>query len=517
MSEAKEAYDKRRKVNAAIYPRILTYVLIAYIPFFLFLNLLRLWGFGFSLEDMGIFNQVINNTLEGNILQTSIKYPYLENSSWLGFHFIILPIFLSLPFYAIYPHPETLSIIHVMLVSLTSIIIYRTCTKIKLGEQWACFWAVIYLFNPVTLYHALFSFQETSFATPLIALAFYFLLARNLKGLWVICSLLILTKEHYGLTAGAFGLSWWLYHKNLKQGFILAAIGGISFLIVIFVIMPYFSPYNAHFMLAEQSDGGNYGRYQWLSKPASEVISLMPGKIINSQNLLYISGLLLPVLFLSLGACILLLPIAPDIIVTLLSDFAPQKAIFYYYSASLIAPLIFAAAVTLSKFKARRKIAGVIIILHIIYFFLVMIIPFSKISLLTNPGMDWSYGKLYQDAAATIPEDKWIVADDLSSMPLSSRRRIMSSLLGSYEKADYIFLRISPYRVAPVNDTANKGALLAAQDLLSHADWELEYWKYPYVIFKRGTVDKYDPAELQKVVEYYLDLKKTKTELQLTR
>lgn len=503
----------KKAEEASAYSRILVYVLMLYFPFFLLMNLLRLWGFGFSIEDLGVFQQIVANTAHGDFFHNSIKYPYIEDGHWLGIHFIALPIILTVPIYLLFPCPEVFSFIHIFLVCATSVIVYKTCRKINLSADWACFWALIYLFNPMTLYHAMFSYQDASFSTPLIALGFYFLLTRKLLWLWIIAISLVLTKEHYGLTVGGFGLLWWAYHKNFKQGFALSAFGGISFLLVLFVIMPYFSPYGEHYMLSTNSEDHSYVRYQWLRGPFLEVLSLFPEKLFTIFNARYLLGLLLPLVFLPLGMFVFILPLAPDIILTLISEYKQQKMPFYYYSAPLIPPLIIMSAITLSRFKSKKKMAGTVAVSTAIFCFMVMSIPVSKIGLLTNPGMDWNYGKLYQDAVAQIPEDAWLISDTLSSLPITSRKRVFGLIPEAYEKANYALLRVSPYHFSIVNSSGNEAALVVSQAFLAQKNWGLIYWKYPYAVFKRNAVSTADTADLKRVTDYYLKLQKGKGRL----
>lgn len=500
----KGKYQKKQDTRD-IYGRALIYVLLVYVPFFTLLNLLRLWGFGFGIGDLGVFNQIIHNTAEGNFFQTSLKYPYSAEGNWLGFHFMILPIIFAAAFYYIFPHIEVLSFLHVALVSFTAIVIYKTCLKLNLSAAWSFFWAVIYLSNLMTLYHALFSFQEASFAVLLMALGFYFTISKNFKALAICCLLLILTKEQYGLTCTGFGILWALYHNEYKRGAAMAAFGIFTFIAVMFFIIPYYSPYDAHFMLAKGADTANYARYIWLTNPPLEVIKLLPEKIFNLMNGRYMLGLLLPLLLLPLGAIILLLPIAPDIAITLLSDSPHQKLYIYYYSAPLMPALIIAAAITLNKIKLRRNVAVLMLLANLIVAVMVLKTPVGKLGYFTDGGMDWSYGVQFKEALQNIPEDKWLLVEEFSAVPASARRLISTIEPETLKKADYTLIRISPYKFTPFNNFADDAHLILAKHLLKQDDWGLAYWKYPYAVFKRNATDNASRYELEEILKRYSD------------
>lgn len=500
---SKKLYKKKDLKKTAVHQRILIYCLLVYIPFFILLNLLRLWGFGFALSDLGVFAQSIHNTAQGNFFQTSIKYPFHPDSNWLAFHFMPLPILFGAMFYYVFPHIETLSFIHVTLVSLTAFVVYRTCLKLGLNSAWSLFWAIIYLTNVMTIYHVLFSYEEATFAVPLFALATYFVISRNLSGLLACCLLLALTKEQYGLTIGGFGLLWALYHKSYRQGLLIAFGGGIIFLLVMLVIIPELSPYQTHFMLSQDSDTYNYSRYRWLMESPPEVLAAVPGKIFNIMNGRYILGLLLPLLLLPLGAIIFLLPILPDIIITILSTGNQQKLYIYYYSAPLVPVLITASAITLNKFKRKRNIAGLLLTANIICVVLALKNPVSKLSYLADPGMDWAYGLQFQKALSSVPEDAWLIVDEQSAAMASTRRRISPIEQETVHKADYALVRLSPYKYGPFNDFAENDALILAEFIKKTNEWGLVYWQYPYAIFKRGSSDIVTPDAMNSVIEKY--------------
>ncbi len=491
------------------YARLLGYVIFLYFLVFTGLDLIRLWGFGYSMEDIGIFRQVIWNTLNGNWFQTSMKYPFEENVHWLGFHFSILTIVLCLPFYALFPYAETLVVIHVSVVAATAFLVYRTLLLLEIDARQSFIWSVVYLLNPITLYHAMFSLQEITFATPMIILGIIFTLKKNFPALVILCLVFLITKEHYGLTVSGFGLMWWYMHRSAKQGLSLTIAGLAGFVVVIFYIVPHFSPYDAHYMLADDSDSSNYGRYQWLKQPLPEVLSVLPEKIFGYNNIVLIVGLLLLFCFLPLGGLFFCLPLAADLITIILSGFAHQKSITYYYSAPFIPVLAIASAYTLKKITRKSSILakvlrnGVLLIM-IIFIPLTMKLPVKKLSLLTDEGMDWAISERFLDLVDTVPADKMLYVDQNTGAYITGRRKIARMEFFDMYKADYVLLRISPYMYAPVNTIENQLPLEAALRLAGMVNWGLVYWEYPYAMFRRGAEHTADVKAMREEIAYYI-------------
>lgn len=474
------------------YARFLFYFVVLYAAIMIAHDFARLWGFGFGIDDIGIYHQVIWNTANGDWFQTSIKYPYLENSNWLGFHFAILPIILALPFYKIYPALEVLTPLHVVLVSSTAFIIYKICRKFELKGRTAFLWSVIYLINPITIFHAMFSYQETSISVFLTALAIYFVVSKNYRWLIVTCFLLLIDKEHHGTTVFGLGLLWGWYNKSWRGALFLCALGTITFFLIIFVIMPELSPYKQHFMLATDKVlmSSSYDRYQWLRGSFDQILEKAPEVIFSSDNITLVLSVVCLFALMPLFSLFFLFPVAGEFLLIILSNSSIPKQMNLYYSAPFIAPLVIAAAFTLRKFsltmpKVSRWIMANIIFLTLVGASQPLYLTISKINFISKNQINWSIDKDFQEVISKIPVDKVLMTDQATGYLLSGRRNIKLYDSSQINKADYTLLKVSGFDFSPASKMQNTYSLAVATQLMQSKNWGIIYWKYPYVIYMR--------------------------------
>jgi len=82
--------------------KIVALGIIIYIALFGFLSLWKYFNFHYNALDLAIINQAFYNSTLGNFFASSIHPP-----TYLGDHFTPI-LFLLLPFYFLWPRPETL-------------------------------------------------------------------------------------------------------------------------------------------------------------------------------------------------------------------------------------------------------------------------------------------------------------------------------------------------------------------------------------------------------------------------
>ena len=489
--------------------RSLIYVLIFFFIIFTGLNLLRLWGFGFAISDFGLFRQLIWNMPEGRPFQYTAAYPYKEGVNYLGYyHFSIIPVIAALPFYALLPFPETLCVMHILLICLPAPVIYKTCLRLACQAREAFLWSLLYLFNPITLHHALFSYSEMSYAPGLMALALYFIITGRLGGLIITSVLLSMVKEHYSISMLGFGIIWGWYHKSWKQGFLLGLAGLILSAMILGVIMPGLRDYTGHVMMADPGAGGDismFKRYQWLAAPPWEVITALPDKLANKANLKFLYALFMPLIFLPFfKGRIFLLAAASDFLAIMLSDFPIQKSINLNYPVAIIPVLIIASCYSLKHFKSfkvSRCAFALLSLAALIFAVNVMYSPVVRLSLLNDPHMDWATGKDFNEAAAHLPKDAKVIADEASATLLAERKYISGYNQDALDRVDYIFIRLNAERYYFINYQNLSNDYFSALNLIKSPGWGVVYWHYPYVIFKKDAADIPAVSDLVKYLQ----------------
>lgn len=506
--------------------RYLAYFMLIYFAFFMAMDLIRLWGFGYHVVDFGNFHQQIWNAANGDWFDTSIVAPFDENGSRLGIHFSVLVNVVSAPIYYIFSSPETLIFMHVFACTIAAVPVYRAVSAIGASHRESAFWAFIFLINPMSLYHAMFSLQDVSFAVPIIAFAMWAVLAKRFSWLLVCCALLVLAKEHYGVAVFGFGLLWAYRHKELKKGLPLAALGLVAFYVVVFVLMPLFSPTDSHVMLSDELLHEDFQRYQWMKLPMDELVNIVPQILFNQYNYSYLITILLPFLFLPVFAIPLILPVAGDIALSLLSTFLLQKMINFYYTAALAA--IFAIAscyvcmwISKKSLRLKKAIILAILIINCYSAYEVLSYPITKYSaLLVNGNMDWSYGDDFAELKRQIPSNAKLSAFGAEGSMLADRRFITDAAVGGLQASDMLVIRLNPlkanFAISKDLEDESSGAsykdyvrsldekflnrLRIVKGLLEDEEWGVRYWSFPWIVFERGSEDKFSTEEITKEI-----------------
>src|SRR5438270_931094 len=113
------------------------------------LSLARYYGYASCVLDLGVFDQVFWSMLHRGAPLSTLNPPYIERQ-WFGFHFSPA-LYLLLPIYALFPHPETLLILNIVLITSTAIPVYLIARHWTFPAWMAACWAFAVLINPFTL------------------------------------------------------------------------------------------------------------------------------------------------------------------------------------------------------------------------------------------------------------------------------------------------------------------------------------------------------------------------------
>jgi uncharacterized membrane protein len=318
-------------------------------------------AFNSKAYDLGLHAQVWWNTSQGRFFAGSV-----EVDNYLGDH--VSPIILPLaPLYRLWPDARLLLVLQAAALAVGAWPLALLARR-RLLPHWpqgahlaALLLAGIYLSYPALGFVNRFEFHEEVFAVPLLLLAFWALEARRLGVMSLALLLALLTKEEVGLTVAAFGLwAWWrgrsapaaargsdpqtmpARDRALQgAGLLWAALGLAWSLVALFVLIP-------HFRGAESD---TLARYAWLGSGPADILAgalRNPGRIAGHllgepRRIWMLVKFLLPLGFLPLlsPAALLLLP---TLAINWLAGNLYQASIYFHY-ATLMIPLVFAAAV----------------------------------------------------------------------------------------------------------------------------------------------------------------------------
>ncbi len=278
---------------------ILSFAIIAFILISFALQFIKYRLFLYNGLDLAIFNNLFYNLTHSRGFFSSI-----QAHSYLADHFPPL-LFVFWPFYKIFNHPLTLLLLQTIILSLTSLIIYKLAQiffALKISRQnsltkkLSLIFALFWLINPLVWNINFYEFHILILLLPLLftALIFYF---KNNFFLFSLFSLLTcLVREDAALLVFALGIIAWFDKKPKKFIFTPLIISFLYFLTAVFIISLF------------SADGFRFtAYYHWLGNTpltALENIFRQPqlwlAHILNLSNLNMLVGLLFPFLFLPL-------------------------------------------------------------------------------------------------------------------------------------------------------------------------------------------------------------------------
>lgn len=456
--------------------------------------LTRIYAYKASLLDIGLFDQLLWNLQHTGAPVTTATLPFTPQH-WLGFHFSPL-LFALLPFYALWPHMELFQVVQSLCFGLAGIPLFFAITSLGVSRAGALAFTLLYWASPLVLSAAIWDFHEIAFSTLFIAMALHALCAKRFAYLLLSLFLLLLTKEHYGVTVAGFGFLWGWHHRDWKRGTLLMILGVAAIYCVLTIIMPHFSG-GAHPMFSDE--GNVISRYGWMAAPWAEKFQRLFGIFFGDGTpqvtgilhifLLLLSGLLLPLL-----APLYLAPAAADILANLLSSNPMPRHIASYHAAACIPVILLTAAQ--GYFLTVQKLPRIRIPLIAASFLLAVVLPATSVTTLPFSIWELSDVSLKQDARqgdiAVLIQDAPVSAQANIGMFFSQREAIYpfphmldrSNFVVLYLKHPFADVTRSNFNIPYGTDTAE--FVKDAMELLGNKEWGIIYWNEPWLVLKRG-------------------------------
>jgi uncharacterized membrane protein len=309
--------------------------------------------------DLSIFEQSFWSTVnEGLPLYNSQEGVRFGRFSHFSIHFSPM-LFLWTPFYWLWQGPEALLLAKTVALALPALPLYKLALLLLQSRQGARAMVLAYLLYPPLHGVNLWGFHENEFAVaPLM-----FLLLFYQRRAWVSFCVALLTalcvKENISLTTTAFGVYLIFFRREKSLGLLVVALSVSWLVLAQWIVIPLaqgkalFTMDNRYFLARyDPAVGQSYGEIvsNFISKP----FAMLHYALADSDKLIYLMQLFLPLALLPLAAPEVLVVTAPVFAQNLLAEYRGQHAILSQYHAEMIPFLFYALCIGAARINAWR-------------------------------------------------------------------------------------------------------------------------------------------------------------------
>jgi len=414
-----------------IFPVITAFLALAFFAIVSLWTVYRVKIFWAPSFDFGLFAQMFHNMKE-----TGLAFTTVERGKYLS-HFAVhvSPIYyLMLPFYCLFPVPETLQILQAAVLASAVIPMWLIGKQHGHSGLTRTLLCALLLLLPVTAGGASYDLHENCFLLPLVLWLMYAIDRENLwlTGLFTVLTLMV--KEDAAVYVAIAALYLIIrcavnYRKHQKK-MLFAGIGMFVISVVWFLLVTDY--------LASQGDGVMTYRYNNFIYDGSgslfsviKAVILCPMKMLyecmDAEKLTYLAQTMLPLLALPLitrkfERYLLLIPY---ILLNLMSDYQYQHNIMFQYNFGSSAFLLYLTAVNLAdlKWKLPRLIVLAAAVCVSLGFFSSLILPEVN-QVQKNYKENTQYYEELSQALEIIPEGASVAAHHFYVTPLSSRAEL---------------------------------------------------------------------------------------------
>ncbi len=310
------------------------------------LTLFRYLSYSTPCYDFGIFAQMFDNMKD-----SFIPFTTCERGQYMS-HFTvhISPVlYLLLPFYFLFPVPQTLIIMQIIILISGVIPLYMLAHHLAFSNTKKLFFCILYLIFPALIGGCFYDFHENVFLAPLILWTMLFIEKGKTLPTFIFSVLILSVKEDAAVYVAFLALYLFLAKKKYLTGTVLFALSVGWFLTASHILMKY----GEGIML-----GGRYfnvvgydGSFLTLIKTAVVNPAIFIIESFNADKLLFLLLVLAPLGFLPLAlskpANLLLL--CPMLLINLLSGYEYQYNIGYQYTFGTSALLFCLAMLNISS------------------------------------------------------------------------------------------------------------------------------------------------------------------------
>jgi uncharacterized membrane protein len=398
--------------------------------------------------DLTIFDQAIDQYAHLRAPDVLVKSQQPFNI--LGDHFHPILVLLA-PFYRLWPDARVLLVAQALLIAVGVHIVCRLSVRrlggfgYFLGAAFAVSWGILQAVD--------FDFHEIAFAVPLLALALEALLAGRYVQVVVFSSLLVLVKEDSPLLVVGIALVLGA-QRRYRPAVLLGLIGVASFLLIIFLVIPFFSYSHTYTYFAYAGAGQAHGLGGLLSSALHTVFSRRGLIFLGALAITTGLGLRSPVI----------LAILPTLAARLVSNNYAYTGFLYHYNATLMVICFVALGDGLARQRrVQTPASGVLVRAQTL-----LLAGVVAVSLLRAPPAA-TIGSAFTscdrctaaaEAVARIPVGARVAADVFLMPHLVDRAQVMQAYPGFVDptglpiRADWVVLDLASTSYTPGWSTA---------------------------------------------------------------
>lgn len=208
------ALVKLRSVSR--YDWLVVIAIIVYGCVFSWYSVEKHYGFGTFAFDLGVFNQAFHTTIfDGKLFYYTCELYLNPSGSYFASKFSPI-MFIVLPFYSIYPSPETLLIFKSFVLASGAFPLYLLSREMIGSKKAGFMMALVYLLNPGIQSANSFDFQTQIFIPITLFSTYYFMTKRRWKLYFLSMSLGLMTEEHVAVIIFLMSIFQFLTRNRLK-------------------------------------------------------------------------------------------------------------------------------------------------------------------------------------------------------------------------------------------------------------------------------------------------------------
>ena len=329
--------------------------------------------------DFGIFVNMYHNMKESFLpLVTSERDRLLSH-----FAVHISPIvYLALPFYAIFPFPETIQIFQAVVLISGVIPLIFICKNRGLTRFQTTLVSVAYMLAPALACGTFYDFHENCFLPAVLLWLFYFYEKNRKIPMYILAVLLLTVKEDAAVYLAFFALYVIFSNlskepekkKNILHGAALFALACLWFILdtTLLQVFGTGTMETGRYGNYIYGDGGFAGIIKTLFVNPAYVFSEMSDSELLLQKLIYIFEMLLPLGFMPFvtkkpSRYVL---VAPFLLINLMTTYKYQFDIGFQYNFGSFAFLVFAAVLNIADLRptAKKTVALFCAVMSLLFF-----------------------------------------------------------------------------------------------------------------------------------------------------